>query len=117
AGRRRVPGDEQPGVQGAGREAARLGDPVGYGARPRCVPQAAGKGSCAGGRADQGHRPEAGRMSGGITEKIMATQKLGFIGVGNMGGPMSGHLLKAGYELVVFDTSDAAVGKLTAQGA
>ncbi len=39
----------------------------------------------------------------------MAKQKLGFIGVGNMGGPMSGHLLKAGYELHIYDTSEAAV--------
>jgi 3-hydroxyisobutyrate dehydrogenase len=43
--------------------------------------------------------------------------KLGFIGVGNMGGPMSGHLLKAGHELFVYDTSEAAVSRLVAQGA
>lgn len=47
----------------------------------------------------------------------MTKQKLGFIGVGNMGGPMGGHLLKAGHELVVYDTSDAAVARLVAQGA
>jgi 3-hydroxyisobutyrate dehydrogenase len=47
----------------------------------------------------------------------MAKQKLGFIGVGNMGGPMSGHLLKAGHELVVYDTSEAAVARVVAQGA
>ena len=47
----------------------------------------------------------------------MTTGKLGFIGVGNMGGPMSGHLLKKGYELVVYDTSEAAVARVVAQGA
>jgi 3-hydroxyisobutyrate dehydrogenase-like beta-hydroxyacid dehydrogenase len=47
----------------------------------------------------------------------MAKQKLGFIGVGNMGGPMSGHLLKKGHELVVYDTSEAAVARVVAQGA
>jgi len=47
----------------------------------------------------------------------MAKQKLGFIGVGNMGGPMSGHLLKAGHEVLVYDTSEAAVARVVSQGA
>jgi 3-hydroxyisobutyrate dehydrogenase len=47
----------------------------------------------------------------------MAKQKLGFIGVGNMGGPMGGHLLKAGHEVLVYDTSEAAVARVVSQGA
>jgi 3-hydroxyisobutyrate dehydrogenase len=44
-------------------------------------------------------------------------QKLGFIGVGNMGGPMGGHLLKAGHELLVYDSNPAAAAKVAAAGA
>ena len=47
----------------------------------------------------------------------MAAQKLGFVGVGQMGGPMSLRLLDAGHELVVFDTSAAALKPLAARGA
>src|SRR5262245_14891765 len=47
----------------------------------------------------------------------MAKQKLGFIGVGNMGGPMSGHLLKAGHEVLAYDTSEAALARVVSQGA
>jgi 3-hydroxyisobutyrate dehydrogenase-like beta-hydroxyacid dehydrogenase len=42
---------------------------------------------------------------------------LGFVGVGRMGGPMSGRLLDAGYELVVFDTNADATAPLAARGA
>ncbi|WP_025898293.1 3-hydroxyisobutyrate dehydrogenase [Sneathiella glossodoripedis] len=35
--------------------------------------------------------------------------KIGFIGVGNMGGPMALNLLKAGHNVKVFDLSEAAV--------
>ena len=38
--------------------------------------------------------------------------KLGFIGLGIMGKPMSKNLLKAGYELVVHDINRAAVDEL-----
>ena len=37
----------------------------------------------------------------------MAT-KLGFVGVGRMGGHMTSRLLDAGYELTVFDTNPEA---------
>jgi len=47
----------------------------------------------------------------------MAKHKLGFIGVGNMGGPMSGHLLKAGHEVLVYDNNAAAAAKAAAAGA
>ena len=43
--------------------------------------------------------------------------KIGFIGLGVMGKPMSKNLLKAGYELLVFNRSSAAVEELVAAGA
>ncbi len=45
----------------------------------------------------------------------MAT--IGFIGLGNMGGPMAENLLKAGHELQVFDLARASVDKAVAAGA
>lgn len=44
-------------------------------------------------------------------------QNIGFIGLGIMGRPMSRNLLKAGYRVVVFNRSKAAVGELVAAGA
>jgi 2-hydroxy-3-oxopropionate reductase len=43
--------------------------------------------------------------------------KLGFIGLGIMGKPMSKNLIKAGYELVVNDRNSVAVDELVALGA
>jgi 2-hydroxy-3-oxopropionate reductase len=43
--------------------------------------------------------------------------KIGFIGLGIMGKPMSKNLLKAGYSLVVSDLNQAAVGELIEAGA
>jgi 2-hydroxy-3-oxopropionate reductase len=43
--------------------------------------------------------------------------KVGFIGLGIMGKPMSKNLLKAGYELVVCDVVKAAVDEVVAAGA
>ncbi len=43
--------------------------------------------------------------------------KIGFIGLGIMGKPMSKNLLKAGYSLIVFDLNQDAVNELTASGA
>lgn len=45
------------------------------------------------------------------------TVKLGFIGLGIMGKPMSKNLLKAGYSLVVYDVVPAALEELKASGA
>ncbi|MBV1877276.1 MAG: 3-hydroxyisobutyrate dehydrogenase [Pseudomonadales bacterium] len=42
---------------------------------------------------------------------------IGFIGLGNMGGPMASNLLKAGHKVKVFDLMPAAVEKLAASGA
>lgn len=43
--------------------------------------------------------------------------KIGFIGLGNMGGPMARNLAKAGHELKVFDLSKEAVASLVEAGA
>lgn len=43
--------------------------------------------------------------------------KIGFIGLGIMGKPMSKNLLKAGYELIVVDRNQAAVEEVIAAGA
>jgi 3-hydroxyisobutyrate dehydrogenase len=42
---------------------------------------------------------------------------VGFIGLGNMGGPMALNLVKAGFSLVVHDIDPAKVERLTAKGA
>ena len=47
----------------------------------------------------------------------MAKRKIGFIGLGIMGRPMSKHLLNAGYELVVHDVNREAVADVVAAGA
>jgi len=47
----------------------------------------------------------------------MADQDIGFIGLGNMGGPMSARLVEAGYRVTVYDRSEAAMEKLVAKGA
>ena len=46
----------------------------------------------------------------------MATS-VGFIGVGNMGNPMAGNVLKNGFPLTVFDLNPAAASNLVASGA
>jgi 2-hydroxy-3-oxopropionate reductase len=43
--------------------------------------------------------------------------RVGFIGLGLMGKPMAGHILKAGYPLTVHNRSRAAVDELVTQGA
>jgi 3-hydroxyisobutyrate dehydrogenase len=42
---------------------------------------------------------------------------VGFIGVGNMGNPMAGNVLKAGFPMTVFDKSPRATENLVAAGA
>ncbi|MFN3656137.1 MAG: NAD(P)-dependent oxidoreductase [Pseudolabrys sp.] len=42
---------------------------------------------------------------------------IGFIGLGNMGGPMARRLVEAGHKLVVYDTRNDAVAPLVALGA
>lgn len=45
------------------------------------------------------------------------TQTVGFIGLGNMGNPMAGNVLKQGYALTVYDMNPAAMANLVASGA
>ena len=45
------------------------------------------------------------------------SKKIGFIGLGIMGKPMSKNLLKAGYQLTVCDVNDSAVDEVVALGA
>jgi 3-hydroxyisobutyrate dehydrogenase len=40
--------------------------------------------------------------------------KVGFIGIGNMGEPMAAHLVKAGWDVQVYDTDAAKVSKFSA---
>ena len=47
----------------------------------------------------------------------MAEERLGFIGVGRMGGRMARRLLDAGYGLIIYDTNDQAAAASVAQGA
>lgn len=47
----------------------------------------------------------------------MPSQTYGFIGLGNMGGPMAGRLLDAGLGLAVYDTNATAVQAVAAKGA
>lgn len=43
--------------------------------------------------------------------------RIGFIGLGNMGGPMAANLVKAGHQVAVFDMSKAAIEKVVGVGA
>ena len=45
------------------------------------------------------------------------TLAVGFIGLGNMGNPMAGNVLKQGFSLTVFDKNAAAMTNLVAAGA
>jgi len=44
-------------------------------------------------------------------------KKVGFIGLGAMGRPMAGNVLKAGFELTVYDVVKASVDQMAEQGA
>ena len=43
--------------------------------------------------------------------------RIGFIGVGNMGGPIAAHLISAGHDLLVFDLNDEALDQAAELGA
>src|SRR5580698_4133150 len=47
----------------------------------------------------------------------MAKQTIGFVGVGRMGGPMVRRLLQAGFDLTIYDKSEAAMSALEELGA
>ena len=66
--------------------------------------------------ASTSHRPPD-RATVGTAGGRMASGKIGFIGLGVMGAPMSKRLLERGYDLVVHDRDREAVRRLTAAGA
>jgi 3-hydroxyisobutyrate dehydrogenase len=43
--------------------------------------------------------------------------RVGFIGLGNMGGPMCSHLVRAGFDVTAFDLDGAALGRVVSVGA
>ena len=47
----------------------------------------------------------------------MTARKIGFVGLGNMGGHMARRILSDGHALMVFDTAEAAMASLVAAGA
>jgi 2-hydroxy-3-oxopropionate reductase len=53
----------------------------------------------------------------GTSARKRMNRKIGFIGLGIMGKPMANNLLKAGYELTVFDIVEASLRELANQGA
>lgn len=53
----------------------------------------------------------------GIEMERIIMSKIGFIGLGIMGKPMSKNLLKAGYELVVYDHNQTSIDELINAGA
>ncbi len=50
------------------------------------------------------------------SEKGASRMRIGFIGLGNMGGHMARNLVKAGHSLVAFDVQKASVDRLVAAG-
>jgi len=50
-----------------------------------------------------------------MTEIFSPPERIGFVGLGNMGGPMALRLAQAGYQLTVFDAVAAAAERLAAQ--
>jgi 3-hydroxyisobutyrate dehydrogenase-like beta-hydroxyacid dehydrogenase len=51
-----------------------------------------------------------------LGRRAMADE-LGFVGTGNMGGPMASRLIEAGHRLTVYDIRDEALAPLLARGA
>ena len=48
---------------------------------------------------------------------VSRIQRVGFVGLGNMGGPMCGHLARAGLDVRAFDLNEAAVARAVQAGA
>jgi 3-hydroxyisobutyrate dehydrogenase len=48
---------------------------------------------------------------------VTGIERVGFIGLGNMGGPMCGHLARAGFDVTAFDLSSEALDRVAAAGA
>jgi 3-hydroxyisobutyrate dehydrogenase-like beta-hydroxyacid dehydrogenase len=52
-----------------------------------------------------------------MQEEINMSEQIGFIGTGNMGQPMAHNLLRAGFDLSVYDINAANLAPLVKQGA
>src|SRR5262245_29488158 len=61
--------------------------------------------------------PSLATSGSGRMVAMMDTPRLGFIGLGIMGRPMAGHLLDAGYPLVVTTRTPSTADELLARGA
>jgi 3-hydroxyisobutyrate dehydrogenase-like beta-hydroxyacid dehydrogenase len=61
--------------------------------------------------------PVSDRAGDQDKETGMPEERIGFIGVGKMGGPMSRRLLDAGYEVIAYDTDAAMLGAAVRAGA
>jgi 3-hydroxyisobutyrate dehydrogenase len=48
---------------------------------------------------------------------VTEIKRVGFIGLGNMGGPMCGHLARAGFEVTAYDLDAGAVARVVDAGA
>jgi len=48
---------------------------------------------------------------------VTPVERVGFIGLGNMGGPMCGHLASAGFDVTAFDLNAGALERAVAAGA
>lgn len=57
------------------------------------------------------------KLFASTTTGIRCYSKIGFVGLGNMGGHMARNLLKKGFELTVYDTNKSAVTNLMEAGA
>jgi 3-hydroxyisobutyrate dehydrogenase len=64
-------------------------------------------------RADPAWRNDSFQCDGGEDMAV----SVGFIGVGNMGNPMAGNVLKAGFAMTVFDKNSQAMANLVQAGA
>jgi 3-hydroxyisobutyrate dehydrogenase-like beta-hydroxyacid dehydrogenase len=59
----------------------------------------------------------SGKVAATKNQRGTGAMDIGFIGLGNMGGPMARRLIEAGHKLVVYDTRNHAVAPLVALGA
>ena len=57
------------------------------------------------------------RLSQRETKGKVMTTEIGFMGAGNMGGPMVKNLLAADYRVVVYDSNQAAIDACVSEGA
>ena len=52
-----------------------------------------------------------------MSEEFLPPERIGFVGLGNMGAPMAAHLARAGYRIVAADASPAALERFCASTA